>query len=466
MHKVHILCWISHGNIVNTALNNFGLTKKCLSTFIPSAQCYPKDKTDVTYFEQISKWYKSQMALKEQTIYPTLKKLPPIATSLALQIDSRQAICKRDFVLIFVILLRSIGIQCRLIINLPVVPMKPPQKDLCSASIADKKPPTRHDDTELKSKPTKNQNIGKRKVVKKSSPSTSSNDKTNTENVSASSLFRKFLIIVLIFQLFILLQIIIKTPSKIKSGENQSPSKIKPNSLKSKVDKNVKLIDSSQNSTNILKRKSETKSTNNISETTPPKQSKMSNGETTQLIEPNVIIESPKFEKNKNKNSMSRPSTSQAISKNNANKSKIPNLISSPISRRTRNSAAKKIISNPPQLDGATSESPKSNKRNTKPNLKRLKKKSVKDDEDDSEPSTSKKKFKVQADNDVIQKLKRIDRRVLSTDNEDIDDNSSNNKKLPSMDFWVEVYCEADEKWMPINLFKLKFNCIEEIRVI
>lgn len=134
MHKVHILCWIGHGNIVNATLNNFHLTKMCLAKFIPSPQCYPKERTDITYFEQISKWYKTQMALKDQRALPKLKKLPPLSTSLALQIDRKQAICKRDFVLIFIILLRSIGIQCRMIINLPVVPIKPPQKDLCLAA--------------------------------------------------------------------------------------------------------------------------------------------------------------------------------------------------------------------------------------------------------------------------------------------------------------------------------------------
>lgn len=187
MHKVHVLCWISHGNIVNAALNNFGLTKKCLSTFIPSDQCYPKEKTDIIYFEQISKWYKSQMALKDQAIYPTLKKLPPIATSLALQIDSRQAICKRDFVLIFIILLRSIGIQCRLIINLPVVPIKPLQKDLCMALNENKKKTTKHSDTEIKTKAETKDKVNNHNNIEKSKlSSTSLKDKikVHMDNVS------------------------------------------------------------------------------------------------------------------------------------------------------------------------------------------------------------------------------------------------------------------------------------------
>lgn len=228
--------------------------------------------------------------------------------------------------------------------------------------------------------------------------------------------------------------------------------------VESKSDNKLKIIENAQNSNNILKRKS-----TNKEETTPPKISKLNNAQ--KSIEKNKI-ESPQFAKSQTKNTAG-PSTSQVNSQKNDNKFAMPNVNNSPISRRTRNSKVKKIIAKPPQLDGATSES-KSKRTSKKPNLNRLKKNSSNqsddNDEDNCQPSTSK-KSKVESKIPAISKLKRIDRRVLSTDNEDMD-SDSNTKKLPSMDFWVEVYCEVDEKWIAINLFKLKFNCIEEIRVI
>lgn len=48
--------------------------------------------------------------------------LPSIEQQLALQIQPKIARSKDDFVFIFVVILRSIGIQCRLVVNLVTLP--------------------------------------------------------------------------------------------------------------------------------------------------------------------------------------------------------------------------------------------------------------------------------------------------------------------------------------------------------
>lgn len=43
MHKVHLLCWLAHGNYVNSVLNSESLLAIALS-LIPSEECYPSGK--------------------------------------------------------------------------------------------------------------------------------------------------------------------------------------------------------------------------------------------------------------------------------------------------------------------------------------------------------------------------------------------------------------------------------------
>lgn len=139
MHKTHILCWIAHGNRINTILNHPTLMQLCLA-FMPSKYTYPKDRTDIAYVEQITKWYASQMKLKHQRFHPGVSwPLPPLAISLALQIKSKAAICKKMYILMFVILLRAIGVQCRLVMNLVLIPIRPASTDLVAISEKSKK---------------------------------------------------------------------------------------------------------------------------------------------------------------------------------------------------------------------------------------------------------------------------------------------------------------------------------------
>lgn len=128
LHKVSVLGWIAFGNYINRILNNMTLMQMCLK-LLPSTNAYPKGDTDVKYFQSITTWFNSLFDLKSKKLYCSLKKLPPLK-SLALQIQKKHVICRKDFVLLFVVMLRAIGIQCRLIINFPVLPIRPPQNEL------------------------------------------------------------------------------------------------------------------------------------------------------------------------------------------------------------------------------------------------------------------------------------------------------------------------------------------------
>lgn len=159
LHKTNILCWIAHMNAVNPVLNDVELMAE-INKQIPSKTCYPRDKTDINYFDQITKWYKSLITLREDGVYPNMRNRPKLEHSLSLQIKNKAAICKRDYVFIFVLLARSLGLQCRVVMNLVTAPIRPLMSDLCR--ISEKKP---EDNTK---KEQKSVNEKKKKSAKKS----------------------------------------------------------------------------------------------------------------------------------------------------------------------------------------------------------------------------------------------------------------------------------------------------------
>lgn len=168
LHKVSFLGWVAHGNIVNRVLNDQTLMQMCLK-LLPSKNAYPDGATDTKYFTSFTKWFQSLFELKSKRMYCEFRPLPPKLKSLALQVQSKKVLCKKDLVLIFVSMLRAIGIQCRLVLNIPVAPLRPPQSELLTVSTKlnaeeDQKPrakakvikaPNDHDYEKSKSKTTK-----------------------------------------------------------------------------------------------------------------------------------------------------------------------------------------------------------------------------------------------------------------------------------------------------------------------
>lgn len=129
IHKVHLLCWIAHGNYVNTAVNNEKFLGLALS-LIPSEQCYPADRTDLGYLEQILNWYRKTIQLLDQKDDAKYD----LEQQLHIDISKKQASNKRILVFIFICILRALGIQVRLVMSLLPLPLRPPSSELCSLS--------------------------------------------------------------------------------------------------------------------------------------------------------------------------------------------------------------------------------------------------------------------------------------------------------------------------------------------
>lgn len=126
IHKVHLLCWIAHGNHINNILGSEHLMAMTLS-LLPSQQCFPPHRLNISYLEEILKWYKKNIKLAESNTDDVISK-----DILEEQIMQKSARGYKMFVYIFICLLRSLGVRCRLMLSLQVESLRPSNTELCS----------------------------------------------------------------------------------------------------------------------------------------------------------------------------------------------------------------------------------------------------------------------------------------------------------------------------------------------
>ncbi|XP_041973030.1 DNA repair protein complementing XP-C cells homolog [Aricia agestis] len=153
-HKVHVLCWLGHGNYISQVINDQEILAAVLS-LLPSKQCYPGDQVDMKYVEHITTWFKDKVTLKQDKNENKYKpKAPPLKTLLLQQIKSKVFSTKKYIVFAFVAMLRSLGLKCRVMLNFVTVPLRPPASDLLSLST---KPTSESDKPKEKDESSKTQ---------------------------------------------------------------------------------------------------------------------------------------------------------------------------------------------------------------------------------------------------------------------------------------------------------------------
>lgn len=66
----------------------------------------------------------------------------------------------------------------------------------------------------------------------------------------------------------------------------------------------------------------------------------------------------------------------------------------------------------------------------------------------------------------VLEAVKRIDLRVLSTDDDGEDESKMlKTTKITALDTWIEAYDEKDKKWVVIDPVRNKVDAVDHIRV-
>ncbi|XP_016844179.1 DNA repair protein complementing XP-C cells homolog isoform X2 [Nasonia vitripennis] len=123
IHKVGLLCWLSHGFFLNKLANEPELLAIALS--LVSSSNYPKGRPDLKYMEKFTKWFTGQFKIVDQ------HKEVVFSKELLLQRFSDKRIDNYvELILLYIATVRSMGINCRLVISLRPARLKPAPEQL------------------------------------------------------------------------------------------------------------------------------------------------------------------------------------------------------------------------------------------------------------------------------------------------------------------------------------------------
>lgn len=191
IHKVNLLLWISYGNHLNSVLNSPEVMASALS-LVPSKNAYPPKQCDLNYLENYMKWFSKKIKVASKT-----DPLTEITVkSLIERFSTYEAKTQFELIAMFISMLRSLGLNVRLVINLNAVPIKPTSEQLLGVLTDEDhtKPSTSKSKVEtiktpskseyFNKKPKKSENNRKKQDTKNSKKS---NEKTKSGNKKSKS---------------------------------------------------------------------------------------------------------------------------------------------------------------------------------------------------------------------------------------------------------------------------------------
>lgn len=448
LHKQGIKDWVEQGNHINSILNDASLFQLALK-FLPSAHAYPKDKADRMYFKNITKFYTHLIKLAPKAEkYPSLKDDLDIRASLRQQLNTKSANSRRNFILMFVILLRAMGIQCRMVVNLNVPPIRPPTSELCRISSTIPK-----ESGNSKAKTNSKPKATRKSKGRHDTTSTDSSDDDDYDEI-------------------------------VKKISSKKPSrKIVKEKVESNVQPTTKTRDKSTTSTQSSRppRKSDdTPSTSKTENPKPPSRStrssrkKVSVGDSIPQLDglDDVTLPSPRVTRSRSKTPIPSPRPNAINSKKkviHTDSSESPIKRSAPKNPRLKLEKLMVIKEHPKPEKSSGQESTQLFA--VDPSEKKTVKKSIQPEPKPGTSSAGEKRKLNKIEEVVVSKkpkqidqLKAIDRRVLSTDDdEDEVSGATKDKSNKKNDFWVEVWLERQEKWACVDLFKVEVDCINQI---
>uniref|UniRef100_A0A182XW23 Rad4 beta-hairpin domain-containing protein n=1 Tax=Anopheles stephensi TaxID=30069 RepID=A0A182XW23_ANOST len=136
VHKVALLCWIGHGTYVNNELRKPSLMRFAQKKLLPgvmgqtSKASRPNGLTNLRYFQELTRYYRRTITLKDDTMFYRQRQHPALGKFLIFAIAKKVTYCRRDYILLFVLMLRILGVHVRLVISPPVPPKQIPSDQL------------------------------------------------------------------------------------------------------------------------------------------------------------------------------------------------------------------------------------------------------------------------------------------------------------------------------------------------
>lgn len=117
VEKVSRLCWLAHGFYLNRQASDPEIMTTAVS-LVPTNN-YPKDKLDFVYLEKFTKWFRNIFTSESINNDITINKV-----TLLKRIAEKKIFSYRELVVLYVAVLRAIGLNCRLIVSLNPPPVK------------------------------------------------------------------------------------------------------------------------------------------------------------------------------------------------------------------------------------------------------------------------------------------------------------------------------------------------------
>nr|CAD7461369.1 unnamed protein product [Timema tahoe] len=131
IHKVHLLCLLARGLYINSILNSNTLMGLSLS-LLPSDDCYPPKHADISYLEKFVSWFTKTISINKKPVVSTNNS--PLIKLLEEQFEKKAANSIFEGVLMFVCILRTLGLKVRLVMSFQPLPLKPHGDELCSVN--------------------------------------------------------------------------------------------------------------------------------------------------------------------------------------------------------------------------------------------------------------------------------------------------------------------------------------------
>ncbi|EFN78138.1 DNA-repair protein complementing XP-C cells-like protein [Harpegnathos saltator] len=163
VEKVSRLCWLAHGFYLNRQANDPEVMTTVVS--LVSANNYPKDKFDLGYLEKFTKWFRSIFTTESVDSDIAVNKV-----TLLKRTAEKKILNYRELVVLYIAVLRGIGLNCRLIVSL-----NPPAVKVHTDLLPTTSVPKRTNRTKEKLKETKTK-------ARSSKPSTSKEDTKKTDS--------------------------------------------------------------------------------------------------------------------------------------------------------------------------------------------------------------------------------------------------------------------------------------------
>ncbi|KAH8290694.1 hypothetical protein KR054_005041 [Drosophila jambulina] len=203
LHKVSLMCQIARSMKYNRLLGESNALMEAALKLLPSRNAYPTERgTELKYLQSFVTWFKTAVKLLSPNLYSeqSAPNKKAIVESLLAQIKRKEARCKQDMIFIFIVLARGMGMNCRLIVNLQPMPLKPAASDLIPIKLKtnDKKNKSQEldsdeEESEEEDEPKKHKKAAKPKESSSSKPtaekkSQSKKDTSRTETKSSPNL--------------------------------------------------------------------------------------------------------------------------------------------------------------------------------------------------------------------------------------------------------------------------------------